>query len=118
MNVWPFPVRNAGGEAGGVRGAAEDAAGRAGAVHQEGGLPGQHRFPPPSPTVSRPAPHRVYPLSAGQRVWQHRRHPEQGAGVAGDGGGGGERPGPRPGGTGGEGGHGAADQPHGGGARG
>lgn len=52
MNIWPFPVRNAGGEAGGVRGAAEDAAGRAGAVHQEGGLPGQHRFPrlhPPRP---------------------------------------------------------------------
>lgn len=33
--------RNAGGEAGGVRGAAEDTASRPGAVHQEGCLSGQ-----------------------------------------------------------------------------
>lgn len=42
-----FPVRNAGGEAGSVRGAAEDAAGRFGAVHQESSLPGQDRSPKP-----------------------------------------------------------------------
>lgn len=52
---------------------------------------------------------------AGQRVGQRRRHSESGAGVARDGGGGGQRQGA---GQGGEGCPGPAHQPHGGGERG